>query len=340
MPGHRSDQGIQLVAFRSNDNGKTWQPCGIIASDPDARTDIGDGNIVQTANGQLLAVYRHNHHGLERTVPDYAIKVSVSKDNGKTWSPHSVVAESKPAERNPSRGLWSPFLFVTSKGEIQCYYDDEDTPFKNGFPGHQWITMKALTSSSRSWRRATTVARAMDSRHLSRDGMSSVIEVRGGKLLCAFESVQVQPPFAGLIRFVTSSDEGRTWSWQATDRPVLYEPKDRRYHAFSPCLLKLSENEIMATFATNEDRPEPGISGTVPQSLGLDIKYVSSTDGGKTWLKQASEVYYGSHRNYLPGLVRLSKDRILATFIDFNEGCKGRQARVFQKTISRVIGKK
>lgn len=316
IPGRKDGPGARLVCFVSRDEGKSWAESGVIATDPERRTDIGDGNIVQGSNGELLAVFRHNHHGEK---PDYAVEVSVSRDGGKTWEPHSTVATSRPEQKTPSRGLWSPLLFVTEKGDVQCYYDDEDTPFRKGFRGHQWLTMKTYSARKKQWERPITVARAHDPKLLSRDGMAAVAELKKGQLLCAFESVQTAAPHAGVIRKVISEDGGRTWSWSKREREVLYEPRDTRYHAFCPSLAKLPDGGLIALFATNEDRADPGVSGTPARELSLDIKSVTSADGGRTWDRTAAMIYGGTHRNYLPGIVRIG-DRFFASFLDFDRG--------------------
>lgn len=326
MPGRASGPGTQLGCFASSDEGKTWTQTGVIVSDPEQRVDLGDGNIVQTPSGELWAVYRHIHAGAANPKPDYAVEVSVSKDGGATWQKHSTVALSRPNGPSPngpspSRGLWSPLLFVTDRGDVQCYYDDENTPFQKGFPGHQWLTMKTYSARRKAWEAPVTVARAYDRRTLSRDGMAAVVQLGKGEILCAFESVQAEPPHAGLIRMVTSHDEGRTWSWSKREREVLYQPRDRRFHAFSPAIVKLPDGDLVTFFATNEDRPDSKPSGTPAGEMSLDIKYVASKDGGKTWDSSATLLYAGTHRNYLPGVVLLrgKPTRLFASFLDFDQ---------------------
>ena len=36
----------------------------------------------------------------------------------------------------------SPWLFLASNGELQCYYDSEPLTSINGAPGSQWIAFK------------------------------------------------------------------------------------------------------------------------------------------------------------------------------------------------------
>lgn len=322
IPGRASGLGTNLGCFASGDEGKTWTQVGVIATDPQRGVDLGDGNIVQTPSGDLWAVYRHIHAGASNPKPDYAVEVSVSKDGGVTWQVHSRVATSRPDTGTPSRGLWSPVLFITKKGDIQCYYDDEDTPFRKGFPGHQWLTMKTYSPGRQAWGAPVTVARAHDSRTLSRDGMAAVAQLGKDEILCAFESVQAEAPHAGLIRTVTSRDGGRTWSWTKEERAVLYQPRDRRFHAFSPAIVKLPNDHLVVFFATNEDRTESKPSGTPAHLMSLDIKYVTSSDGGQTWDRTATLLYGGTHRNYLPGIAALPGKpvRLFASFLDFDRG--------------------
>lgn len=326
LPGWQDDpEGRLLVCFSSKDQGASWQKLGVIAQDPDPKTDLGDGNFADLGKGRLIAVYRRNH--AYRVPPAYRIESAESQDGGKTWGSPSLVAESTPPDKSPSRGLWAPFVFVTDRGVIHCYYDDEATPYDRGFRGHQWVTMKAWSREKRAWVQPVTVARAKDQRTLSRDGMPSVIQAGKGRLICAFESVQADRPHAGCLRIVTSDDNGLTWSWPQFDRDILYQPKDRRFHAFSPALVRVGDKALALAFATNEDRPEPGISGTPARELNLDIKMILSRDGGRSWSKEVELIHTGRGQNYLPGLACLGQEGktvLVATFLDFHDGFRSR----------------
>ena len=60
--------------------GKTWSDRGVIASDPERETDIGDGMLLRTRSGDLLYCYRQNHYrGAHEKNPDYAIRIAVSR---------------------------------------------------------------------------------------------------------------------------------------------------------------------------------------------------------------------------------------------------------------------
>lgn len=307
VAGSRSRAGSrELVLYGSRDMGRNWKETGVVTTDPSPNADLGDGNVVRLRNGRLLCVFRRNHHG--RT-PDYAIEVAESRDAGKTWMRHSTVEAVRPAGAGPSRGLWAPFLFVTSAGKVQCYYDDEYLPSTRGFSGHQWVSMKSWDGSA--WSSPVVVAREPEG--LSRDGMATVVESSRGHLLCLVEAVRAEAPHAGVLRGFASSDGGRTWSTPTT----LYGPREP-FHAFAPSMVR-DGRRILLTFATNEDRSETLPTGNPPDKLGLDIKSILSEDGGRSW-SSPTLVYGGTHRSYLPCVVSLGRGRFLTTLHDYERG--------------------
>jgi hypothetical protein len=219
--------------------------------------------------------------------------------------------------------LWSSFVLERRDGTLECYYDDEETPFQRGFPGHQWVSARTWDAGRKAWGEARTVSRAHDARDLSRDGMPSVVELEAGRLLVVCESVQVRPPHANVVRFVTSEDGGRTWSWERAERGVVYAPEKKGFMALSPWVIRLADGRLWCVFCTDEDRERADVSGTPPRGLNMDVKSVTSEDGGRTWETRAATVYAGGHRNYMPGAVQLSvgerKGAILVQFADFTE---------------------
>lgn len=316
--------GVGVVCSISADEGRTWLRRGVIAYDPDPQTDIGDGCLLERRNGELLYSYRHNlYRGAHAEKPTYAIRIAVSRDDGRTWKPHSIVMEARPTGPEPSRGLWASFLFETSNDRLQCYYDDEYTPYAKGFRGHQWFQMKTWNPKSGAWENPVTVSRAHDPVLLTRDGMGSVVELPAKRLICAFESVQTAPPHGGLIRRVISDDGGTTWSWQKKERAVLYEPANRTFSAYAPSLTRLPRGLLLCVFATNEDREKPDKPGTPAPDLNLDIKYKLSYDNGRTWPGKPRVIYTETHKAYMPGIVSLKQGRVLALFLDMGKGYFG-----------------
>jgi len=203
-------------------------------------------------------------------------------------------------------------------GTLQCYYDDEDTPHREGFFRHQWVTMKTWDPKARRWRRPVTVSRAHERGDLSRDGMPSVVELPSGRLLCALESVQTYRPHANCLRLVRSDDGGRSWSWKREERRILYQSTRPDHLCISPWMARLADGELICVFSTAEDSAEPGKSGTHARHLQLDLKYVRSRDDGRTWPREALSLYGGTHRTYVPGLLPLQDGTLLVTCEDFS----------------------
>gem|GEM_PF-652713 len=285
--------GVSIFAYRSTDGGKTWSRFGEIVHSDEPGIDIGDGHLMRLRNGDVLHSYRRN---LVRE-HKFRLEVAISRDNGATWQPHSEVARAA----GEFRGLWSTFLLEKSDGTLQCYYDDEDTPSRNGFHRHQWLTMKTWDPRSKAWVNPVTVSRAHNPAHLSRDGMCSVVELSKDRLFCAFETVQTHPPHRGMLMYVTSDDGGKTWSWQKKERDLLYQPPNPDFNALACWMIKLSTGDLLCVFTTDEDREKPGVAatGVMDQSL----KYIISRDGGKTWSRAA--MIDPDHPIYFPGVCEL-----------------------------------
>ncbi|MES2462484.1 MAG: sialidase family protein [Armatimonadota bacterium] len=309
-----------IFCVQSTDEGRRWRDLGQIAVDPEPGTDMGDGALLRLRGGHLLYCYRHNHYrGTREKTPDYAIRIAVSMDNGRHWESHSIVtSHTLPDKNGPSQGLWAPFLFETPDGDLKCCYDDEKTPLEAGFPGHQWLMLRTWEPRSRTWRGPTVVSRAHDPKHLSRDGMGTIVALSINRLLCALESVQVTPPHANLVRFVMSEDGGKTWSWQRGGRGVLYQPKKRDCMALSPYLTRLMDGTLACVFCTDEDREKPDRSGTPPHQLNMDVKMITSRNRGNSW--SPPQTITDSHRAYLPGIVENRDGTLLAAWTDFAKG--------------------
>lgn len=309
-----------VICSRSQDGGRSWGEWAVIARAPGSQ-DLGDGHLVQLPDGGVLYSYRQNQtRGATNDAKTYSIRVAASRDGGKSWQPHSVVAESAAGPGQPGdapRGLWSSFLLPRRDGTLLCFYDDEATPSREGFPGHQWLTVKTWDPIRKNWGEPVTASRAGPRPQLSREGMASVVELQSGRLLAVLESAQLERPHANLIRSVTSDDGGKTWSWSAGGRGVVFEPADRRHMAVSPWLARLHDETLVCVFATDEDRPEPDRPGAPPEEFHMDIKCVLSRDGGHSWTRPARTVFDGTHRCYAPGAAVLQDGSLLVVFSDF-----------------------
>ena len=293
--------GATVLASQSADSGKTWGEPVSIVRDPDRTTDLGDGAFLDSKRHGLLYVCRHNHHAQK----SYAIEVYQSIDSGKSWQQKSTVIAN-------SQGLWAPFLFETPGGRLLCVYDDEETPFLRGFVGHQWLMGRFWDAKTKTWGEPVVVSRAEDKK-LSRDGMGTVVSV-GKRLICALESVDTEPPHPGVIRIVTSDDDGQTWA----PRRLLFQAPQRPHMALSPFLAKRTDGTLICIFGTDEAQATPDKPGTPAPKLHLDIKLCFSHDGGASW-SAPETLFVGGHRNYLPGLIALPKNKLYAHWLNFAE---------------------
>lgn len=312
--------GVSIFAYRSTDGGRTWSRFGEIVHSDEPGIDIGDGHLMQMRNGHVLHSYRRNvTHGVKPEDRTYRLEVAISRDNGATWQPHSEVARAS----GDFRGLWSTFLLEKIDGRLQCYYDDEDTPSRNGFHRHQWLTMKIWDAKSKRWTDPVTVSRAHNPQHLSRDGMCSVVELSKNKLLCAFETVQTYPPHRGVLMYVTSDDGGRTWSWQKQERGLLYQPPDPDFNALASWMIQLSTGDLLCVLTTDEDREKPGVAATAVMDQSL--KYIISRDGGKTWSRSAT--IDSDHPIYFPGVCELRHGSRRGTILVQYNGRRGHRLK-------------
>ncbi len=320
--------GTSLVCYSTADLGATWQRLGVIARTDDPQGDLGDLCLLALRDGRVLCSYRDNHYrGEAEKAPSYAIRIAESADHGQTWQPHSTVMEVSPPPGIFSQGLWSSFLLETDSGALQCYYDDEYTPTAQGFPGHQWLELKTWEAEAGTWGNQVTVSRAHDPALLSRDGVASVVELYPRQLVCVLESVNPDLPRKGVIRAVTSSDGGATWSWQQSERPIVYAPRDANYAAFVPWLTRLADGTLLCTFVTDEDNGQPVPSGSRARDHQLDVKYVTSTDNGTTWSPEAAIADNSTHQAYIPSLLAFgegTRQQLLLLWVDFKLGlvCK------------------
>ncbi|MBO4355816.1 MAG: exo-alpha-sialidase, partial [Clostridia bacterium] len=218
----------------------------------------------------------------------HEIRVCKSTDGGKTWETMKPVASHTAHmtgyNQNEIRGLWSQFLFETSKGDIQCYYDDENVCWEAGYKGHQWWMMKTLDKEKREWSEPVCVSRTYGNL-LARDGMGAVAETSDGTLVAVFESVNTNAPHKGCIRIVTSSDYGKTWNYcndkKQDTRKIVYAPKDKNYSALQPWIAVLPGDVLMCVFITDEENQTA--DDVSSGNLNMISKYVLSYDKGKTW---------------------------------------------------------
>lgn len=115
--GDLGDHKIDVVCRRSADNGRTWSKPQIIAAG-DGQTDdkygYGDPALAKAPNGDLVCVFAASKNVYWKGITH--IGITISKDNGKTWSPvRDLTASRFKDEVGGARGKFgSRSIFVSS----------------------------------------------------------------------------------------------------------------------------------------------------------------------------------------------------------------------------------
>lgn len=305
LVAHTRSKGnrTSIDAMRRDPASGKWTALGRIAEAP-SPIDMGDGHMIQLADGRLLYVYRFNRTaGAFERNRDYQIRAAVSADAGKTWNEHSTVAfttgGAAGAPGKSHHGLWAPSLLQLADGSILCFYDDEDIAHRNGLPWSQWIVARRWSDTKAAWSEPIVVTR---NERDCRDGMPSAVQLPAGRIVVTFEAPELPAPDSVILRSVHSDDNGETWSWPT--RAIVHNPSVKGALCVSPWLVSLGGDDLICVFATDEDRAERTPPGTPPGNMRNDLKCVLSDDGGETW-SPAQMIYRASRSTYLPGAIQL-----------------------------------
>lgn len=219
--------GVWLVCvgmdiYNSRD-GRAWSLLSTVLLDARKGVDLGNCNLAQLPSGRVLASYRH--HVPQGKSMHYAIEVSGSQNDGRSWLPLSSVV-SGPV------GMWEPFLWPP------CAMESRPTPAGRGVGdtifaaysqeltngGLQSIVWQRSTDGGASWEPAITIS---DGRlHHSRDGMPGIARLADDSLLVVFEgfwdyfahNMTERRHFSVQAR--RSFDQGQSWS----EGQVIFTP--------------------------------------------------------------------------------------------------------------------
>lgn len=112
-------EDIDVIAQRSTDNGKTWSEPITVAQGKGRNKGFGDVNIIKTKSGKLVALYVGGV-GLWNSTSEkpQGHFMSVSTDNGKTWSePRDITSQLYGADcPDPVRKTWQASFFGSGQG--------------------------------------------------------------------------------------------------------------------------------------------------------------------------------------------------------------------------------
>lgn len=299
--------GTRIDVWRSTNGGASWQIHGSVANNP----NVQFGDVMMRAipgTRTIFCAFR------ELTGGQWRITVTRSDNDGDSWVYDSTVIGPT------ARFVGAPYLFQRANGDLQVYYDSEPLAASRGYPGHQWIAMQGRRGTTGAWTAYGTVAVAWDKRAgaLNREGMPTVVQLGGDRLMVVVEGVEPFPTggaHANVINAVQSWDGGKTWD-ESLRRTVYRSRVDpgsgRRYNAYVPSAIRVGNGPVGVAFCTDEDKVgPPDASSTAPHLRNCHVGYVNTTTNFETW-SAPSAVWTATSRNYTPGLFeRASNDVIV-----------------------------
>ena len=227
----------------SRDDGKTWQPERMAASD---RYGVATNpELLLLDDGRILLTYnRRPRDGIHR----FAVMACFSHDSGRNWIGHRTIYE---ADTRFENGCWEPAQIQLPGGEIQLFFANE-SPYRN--TSEQEITLLRSFDRGITWSQAETVS----FRANGRDGMPvPLLPAEGGGIVLAIED---NGPGAFQPAMVHSSlddnwrqgpaggDSPRRWS-------ALKTPLPPDVYAGAPYIVQLPAGETILSVQSAEGRP-------------------------------------------------------------------------------------
>lgn len=116
------------------------------------------------------------------TVHPYTIAISVSDDNGNTWSETKHIYKSEIWKEDVTIGCWEPFVLELPDGTVQIYFADETPYYKMGSDWHN-ISVIESKDGGDTWEKVRVVSQNGE----CRDGMP-VVAIHDDMLYLAIES--------------------------------------------------------------------------------------------------------------------------------------------------------
>lgn len=229
----------------SADDGRTWGDAVEVAGVPSG--SAANPELLQLANGWVLLMYNERpRDGVHR----FSIHLSVSRDGGRTWKPHSLAYEADTVSKN---GCWEPAAIQLSSGEIQLFFANE-YPYKDS--DEQEITLLRSFDNGRTWSKPKPVS----FRPNHRDGMPVPLILKDGKgIVVAIEDNGYSLKFHPMIVHSTLEDNWRSPAagggsprrWRAVKTPLATE------WGGAPYIRQMPSGETILSFQSSAGRKHP-----------------------------------------------------------------------------------
>ncbi|RKG92193.1 exo-alpha-sialidase [Corallococcus terminator] len=302
-----SSWGHGIDVWTSSNGGASWSLHGSVANNPNV--EFGDVTMLAIPGTRtVFCAFREYANG------QFRVTITRSDNDGDGWVYDSTVAGPT------TRFVGAPFLFRRGNGDLQVYYDSELLAAQGGFPGHQWIAMQGRQGLAGAWTAYGTVTVSRDKRAgaLSREGMPTVVQLAGDRIMAVVEGVEGFPSGgarANVINAVQSWDGGRTWddSLRRTVYSARIDPgSGRRYNAYVPYAIRVGGGPVGVAFCTDEDKAgPPDLSSAPVDQRNCHVGFVTTTANFETW-SAPSPVWTGTSRNYTPGLFERAPNDVIA----------------------------
>lgn len=202
---------------------------------------LANAEVAQLDTGRL--VFACNLRPKNPKAHPYAIAVTTSDDNGKTWSPLKTVyrAEVPGRPEAPSRGCgcWEPFVLPLGGGKAQIYFADETPYYRPGKDDWQDISCLETADSGETWSKPKTVCYTPK----RRDGMPVVMDLGKWRYL----AIEANPRKTKLHPQIVMCPVDGGWGNAVRFEPLANPPDWGKVYGGAP-YIAATENHILLSW--------------------------------------------------------------------------------------------